>query len=45
MNTLMKSAGEDSSQAFNQRLLDKIQKKASGENWDAFLDMDLTPYE
>lgn len=45
MNTLMKSAGEDSSQAFNQRLLDKIQKKASGESWDAFLDMDLTPYE
>lgn len=45
MNTLMKSAGENSSQAFNQRLLERIQKKASGENWDVFLDMDLTPYE
>ncbi len=47
MNTLMKSAGEDSAKNFNERLIEKIRQKAERKNsvLDSLEEMDLTPYE
>lgn len=45
-NTLMKAAGEDTAKNFNDRLLNIIAQKRSGNTLpDSFLDLELSPYE